>query len=329
LPSIYKVIFDQTNELMTEGLNEHRKTLRMRARPKILLAKNYEDAVMLYEKYHHNLLGVISDISYSRKGKKDRQAGIKLARFIRKGDSQIPIMLQSSDAWEPKLMRELKVTFINKYSKTLLVELKHYIKENYGFGDFVFKDPLNGMEVDRANNLHSLQVKIARIPSQSLEYHVSNNHFTRWLKARALFSLSNLFRKKSRDDFDSIDQVRHYLIDTIANYRRTKGRGIIASHLDEYAVFTRLGDGQLGGKARGLAFIDSFITKHKLMFRWDRVVLAIPRTVVLTTDLFDEFMEEGNLYEYALSNETDENILDQVCWLKNALTHEDLHQGDG
>ncbi len=311
LPNIYKVIFDQTNELMTEGLNEHRKTLRMRARPKILLAKNYEDAIALYEKYHHNLLGVISDISYSRKGKKDTQAGIKLAKFIRKGDSQIPIMLQSSDTWDSKIMRELRVTFINKYSKTLIVELKHYIKENYGFGDFVFKDPTNGMEVDRANNLHSLQVKINKVAAASLEYHVGNNHFTRWLKARALFSLSNLFRKKQRQDFDSIEEVRSYLIDTIANYRRTKGRGIIASHLDEYAVFTRLGDGQLGGKARGLAFIDSMISQHKMMFRWDNVILAIPRTVVLTTDLFDEFMEEGNLYEYALSNASDEDILDR------------------
>lgn len=311
LPIIYKVIFDQTNELMTEGLNEHRKTLRMRARPKILLAKNYEDAVSLYEKYRNNLLGVVSDISYLRKGKKDDKAGIRLARFIRKGDTQIPIMLQSSDTWDQKIMRELKVSFINKYSKTLLVELKHYIKDNYGFGDFVFIDPKNGMEIDRANNLHSLQVKIARVDPQSLNFHVLNNHFSRWLKARALFSLSNLFIKKHRDDFDDIEDVRTYLIDTIANYRRVKGRGIIASHLDEYAVFTRLGDGQLGGKARGLAFIDSVINKHKIMYKWDQVVVAIPRTVVLTTDLFDEFMDEGNLYEFALSNVSDEEILNR------------------
>jgi CheY-like chemotaxis protein len=310
LPNIYKVIFDQTNELMTEGLNEHRKTLRMRARPKILLAKNYEDAVMLYEKYRNNLLGVISDISYSRKGKKDEKAGIRLARFIRKEDSQTPIMLQSSDTWDQKIMRELKVSFINKYSKTLLVELKHYIKDNYGFGDFVFIDPLNGLEIDRANNLHALQVKIAKVAAQSLEHHVSNNHFARWLKARALFSLSNLFIKKHRDDFNDIEEVRRYLIDTIANYRKVKGRGIIASHLDEYAVFTRLGDGQLGGKARGLAFIDSVINKHRIMYKWDDVILAIPRTVVLTTDLFDEFMEEGNLYEFALSSASDEEILE-------------------
>lgn len=310
LPTIYKVIFDQTNELMTEGLNEHRKTMRMRARPKILLAKTYEDAVSLFEKYHQNLLGVISDISYSRNGKSDKQAGIRFARHIRKTDSQLPIMLQSSDEWDESIMQELRVSFINKYSKTLLVELKQYIRENYGFGDFVFLDPFTSMEEDRANNLHSLQVKIARVPPKSLEYHVSNNHFSRWLKARALFSIANVFAEKSREDFGNIEEVRSYLIDTIANYRRTKGRGIIASYFDEYAVFTRLGDGQLGGKARGLAFIDSVINKYKIMYKWAGVSVAIPRTVVITTDMFDEFMEENELYTFALSNVSDEEILE-------------------
>ncbi len=313
LPTIYRVIFDQTNELMTEGLNEHRKTLRMRARPKILLAKTYEDAFSLYEKYKENLLGIISDISYSRKGKRDPEAGIKLAKRIRKQNSQIPILLQSSDKWDDKIPKDLEVSFIDKYSKTLLLELKHYIKDNYGFGDFVFKDPSTGQVVTRANNLHSLQVKITRIDPKVLEYHVSNNHFSRWLKARALFSIAQVFAAKSRDDFNNMEEIRSYLIDTIANYRRMKGRGIIASHLDEYAVMTRLGDGQLGGKARGLAFIDSMINKHKIMYRWQEqdAVVAIPRTVVLTTDIFDEFMEENDLYEFALSKASDEEVLEK------------------
>ena len=311
LPTIYKAIFEQTNELMTEGLNEHRKTLRMRARPKILLAKTYDDAEKIYHKYKNNLLGVISDISFYRKGKKDKKAGIKLARMIRNEGSKIPILLQSSDDWDYKIMDELEVNFINKYSKTLLVELKHYIKENYGFGDFVFRDPDHDIEIDRANNLHSLQVKISRLNPKSLEYHVSNNHFSRWLKARALFSIAEVFAHKSTSDFNNIEEIRSYLIDTIANYRKTKGRGIIASHIDEYAIFTRLGDGQLGGKARGLAFIDSFINKYKIMFQWDDAMITIPRTVVLTTDLFDEFMEENNLYEFALSDATDQEVIDR------------------
>lgn len=311
LPTIYKAIFDQTNELMTEGLNEHRRTLRMRARPKILMAKTYDDAMEIYQKYKNHLLGVISDISYYRQGEKDREAGIKLARMIREEGSRIPILLQSSDDWDDQIMDELGVTFINKYSKTLLVELKHYIKENYGFGDFVFRDPKLDVEIDRANNLHSLQVKIAKVDARSLMYHVSNNHFSRWLKARALFSIAEVFAQKSTSDFNNIEEIRSYLIDTIANYRKTKGRGIIASHIDEYAIFTRLGDGQLGGKARGLAFIDSFINKFKIMFKWDDVMITIPRTVVLTTDLFDEFMEENQLYDFALSEASDEAILEK------------------
>lgn len=312
LPTIYKAIFEQTNELMTEGLNEHRKTLRMRARPKILLAKTYDDALELYEKYKQNLLGVISDITYYRQGEKDKQAGIRFARHIRQDGSKMPILLQSSDDWDYKIMDELGVAFINKYSKTLLVELKHYIKENYGFGDFVFRDPEHDVEIDRANNLHSLQVKISRVDARSLMYHVSNNHFSRWLKARALFSIAHVFAQKSISDFDhNIEDIRSYLIDTIANYRKTKGRGIIASHIDEYAIFTRLGDGQLGGKARGLAFIDSFINKFKIMFKWEDVMVTIPRTVVLTTDLFDEFMEDNNLYDFALSDVTDQEVIER------------------
>jgi CheY-like chemotaxis protein len=311
LPTIYKVIFDQTNELMTEGLNEHRKTLRMRARPKILLAKTYDDALALYKKYKKNLLGVISDISYAREGKRDDEAGIRLAKYIRKRNSQIPILLQSSEKWDATINRNIDVSFINKYSKTLLIELKHYIKENYGFGDFVFKDPESGMEVTRANNLHSLQVKISKIDPKILEYHVSNDHFSRWLKARALFSIANIFGEKSREDFNNIEEIRSYLIDTIANYRRTKGRGIIASHMDEYAVFTRLGDGQLGGKARGLAFIDYLINKYKITNYGEDVSISIPRTVVLTTDIFDEFMEDNDLYGFALECDNDEEVLER------------------
>lgn len=311
LPMIYKAIFEQTNELMTEGLNEHRKTLRMRARPKILLAKTFDEAVELYNRYKNNLLGVISDVSYYREGKKDKEAGIKLAQLIRSEGTKMPILLQSSDDWDPEFLKEIDVNFINKYSKALLVEIKNYIKENYGFGDFVFRNPTLDVEIDRANNLHSLQVKISTVDARSLMYHVSNNHFSRWLKARALFSIADVFAEKSTDDFNNIEEIRSYLIDTIANYRKTKGRGIIASQIDEYAIYTRLGDGQLGGKARGLAFIDSFLNKHKLMFRWDDVMVTIPRTVVLTTDLFDEFMEENELHDFALSDASDQQILDR------------------
>ena len=311
LPNIYKVIFEQSIKIMSDGLNEHQKTMLLRARPKILLAKTFEDAVELYQKYKNNILGVISDVSYSRNGKMDKEAGIKFASLIRKDHKHLPILLQSSDKWGHDSLNKLNVDFMDKYSKTLLVELKHYIRENYGFGDFIFRDPETGLEINRASNLHSLQIKLSQVSEKSLEYHVSNNHFARWFKARALFSIENLFKSKNTEDFNDIEEIRSYLIDTIANFRKTSGRGIIASHIDDYAVFTRLGDGQLGGKARGLAFIDSFIQKHKLMYKWDNVQVTIPRTIVLTTYLFTEFMESNELYKFALSDVEDEEILEK------------------
>ncbi len=310
LPTIYKVLIQQTNEMVTEGLNEHKRTLRMRARPKILLAKNYEDAVALYKRYKDQLLGIISDIGYPRKGERDKNAGIKLTKKVKKETPFMPIMLQSSNALEQNIIDKLNITFLYKYSKTLLLELKNYIKENYGFGDFAFIDPESNKEIDRANNLHSLQIKLKKIPDKSLEYHVSNNHFSRWLKARALFAIANIFADKSKEDFNNLDEIRSYLINTIDNYRRKKGLGVIASQLDEYAIFTRLGDGQLGGKARGLAFIDAMISKNHIMNKWENVIVSIPKTVVITTDIFDEFMEENKLYDFALSDKPDEEILD-------------------
>ena len=311
LPTIYKLIFEQRNELMTEGLNDHQKTMSMRARPKILLAKTYEEAKILYEKYKNNLLGIISDVSFPRDGKIDPEAGIKLCCSIRSEIRQMPILLQSSDEKNKEAMAVIRASFVNKYSKTLLADLRNYIKENYGFGDFVFIDPDTEEEIDRANNLHSLQVKLMSVPDKSLEYHVRNNHFTRWLKARALFPLADLFKERSMRDFNNVDEVRSYLIDTIENYRISKGRGVIASYFDEYAVFSRLGDGMLGGKARGLAFADYLIKKHQIIHKFENVNITIPRTVVVTTDVYDEFMESNNLYNFASSDIKDEEILMQ------------------
>ncbi len=316
LPIIYKILIEQNNELMEEGLNPHQKTMSMRARPKVLLAKSYEEGIQIYEKYKHNLLGVITDVSYSRNGERDREAGIKLSRHIRETNKHIPILLQSSDFIEKEILDELKVRFIDKYSKTLLNDLRQYIKEIYGFGDFIFVDPETEVEIDRANNLHSLQVKLSTVPLNSMDYHIRSNHFSRWLKARALFPLAILFREKDRNDFENVEEVRDYLIETILNYRKNKGRGVIATKFDEYAIFSRIGDGLLGGKARGLAFSDHFIQKHKIMFKYDDVIISIPRTVVLTTDIYDDFMQINDLYKIALSDMNDEEILLRFVYAK-------------
>jgi CheY-like chemotaxis protein len=314
LPHIYKIIFKQSQQFMTEGLNEHQQMMRMRGRPKILMARNYEEAIVFYEKYKNNLLGIISDISYKRKGVRDKEAGIRLVKKIKAEDNLMPILLQSSDADMETRAKELRVGFINKHSKTLSFELKSFIREYFAFGDFVFIDPDTMAEVDRAGDLQTLQKKIYKIPDQSLRYHLSRNHISKWLRARALFPLAERFRDVTLDDFDNLEQVKKYLFDSIANYRMTKARGVIAQFrrdsFDEYLSLSRIGEGSLGGKARGLAFLDSMIKRNHYYDKWPGIRVTIPRTVVLGTDIFDQFMEENDLYKVSMAERTDAEILE-------------------
>lgn len=314
LPEIYRVIFKQSQKFTDEAVNQHQKMLRMRGRPKILLATNYEEAISLYKEYSMNILGVISDISYNRNGKKDPLAGIKLTNFLRKDNPYLAILLQSSEISNESLAQELNVGFIYKYSRNLSRRIRNYLKESLAFGDFVFKDPKTNLEVGRASNLRELQHKILDLPDEVIEYHSRKNSFSRWLTARSLFQIAQLFRPVSVDEFDSYDDLRNYMFTVISSYRQTKGRGVIAKfdkdRFDDYLIFSRIGDGSIGGKARGLAFIDSLIKKDVLTNYYDDVLVTIPRTVVVSTDIFDEFMEEQDLYDIAFSTElTDEEIL--------------------
>ena len=315
LPHIYKIIFKQSQQFMTEGLNEHQQMMRMRGRPKILLARNYEEAISYYKQFKNNLLGIISDISYEREGKTDKAAGLKLVKKIKEEDSLMPILLQSSEEDLEEVARKLKVGFINKQSKTISIELKSFISEYFAFGDFVFIDPNNMAEVDRAKDLKTLQRKIYRVPDSSLHYHLIRNHISKWLRARALFPLAERFRDVTLDDFENLEEVKKYLFDSIGNYRMTKARGVIAEFkrdsFDEYLSLSRIGEGSLGGKARGLAFLDSMIKRNQLYDKWDGVRITIPKTVVLGTDIFDQFMEENDLYKIAMSKMPDSEILKQ------------------
>lgn len=314
LPTIYKIILEQSLAFMTEGLNEHQKMLRMRGRPKILLATNYDDAINLYNKYSKNILGVISDVTYKKGGIKTQDAGIQLCSYIKEQDHRMPILIQSSEDENESKAREIKVGFINKNSKKLLIELTEFIKEFFAFGDFIFKDPVTHQEIMRISDLKSLQEKIFQIPDESLLYHLSRNHLSKWLNARALFDIAEFLRYLTIDDFSDLDHVRRFVFDAIANFRINKGRGIIAkfyrASFDEYLTFARIGEGSLGGKARGLAFLDSLIKRNLELEHFKNVTISIPRTVVLTTEVFDEFMAENDLYEIALSDRPDDEILD-------------------
>ncbi len=315
LPNIYKIIFKQSKEYVREALNEHQRMLRMRGRPKILLATTYEDAVELFEKYKYNLLGVISDISYKRKGIKDKQAGIKLAKKVRSEDEFIPFLLQSSDKENRELAKKYNAGFIHKYSKTLSIELRNYIIRQFAFGEFVFRDPKTQEPIGRACDLQTLQEMILEIPDDSLEYHASRNDLSKWLNARAIFPIAQLFKYLKLSDFQSLDDVRKYIYKAISSYRMSKGRGVIAkfdkNSFDEYLIFSRIGDGSIGGKARGLAFANSIIKKNHIFNKYKNVIITIPRTVVLSTDIFDEFMEGNDLYKTGLSDLSDDEILKQ------------------
>jgi CheY-like chemotaxis protein len=313
LPLIYRIIFTQSKQFTTEGLNEHQMMLRMRGRPKILLARNLEQAESLYQKYKHNMLGVITDMTYPHNGKMLPRAGVKMVEMVKADDPYMPILIQSSDVNNQLLAKNLKVGFLHKYSKTLSIELENFINKYFAFGDFVFTDPNTGREIFRATDLKELQETIFQVPDNSLEYHIRRNHISKWLTARALFPVADIFKYIEADDFSNIDEVRRFIFDTIDRYRESKGRGIIAKFsresYDEYQIFSRIGDGSLGGKGRGLAFIDSVVKRNYLMHRFENVVISIPRTVVLCTDVFEEFMDTNNLYQIGLSDASNDEIL--------------------
>lgn len=315
LPNLYKIILKQSRDFQQEALNPHQKMLKMRGRPKILLATNYEDAISLYQKYKYNVLGVISDISYKEGGKHKEDAGIDLCKIIKKDDSNMPFLLQSSNIESKKIADELEVGFLNKYSKNLSIELRNFIIQNLAFGPFVFRNPNTMEAIGIATDLQGFQQKLLNLPDDSLLYHAERNHFSKWLNARALFPVAQMFKFIRMEDFDSMEDLRRFIYVAISSFRLGKGRGVIAKFdrntFDEYQIFSRIGEGSIGGKARGLAFINSIIKKHKLFNKYPGVLITIPRTIVLSTDVFDEFMERNNLYTVGISDVPDEEILNK------------------
>lgn len=313
LPNMYKIVFKQSKAFMQEGLNEHKRMLRMRGRPKILLATNYEHAVELYNKYRNNLLGIISDISYKRKGKKDTEAGLRFCKKVRKNDPLMPFLLQSSELSNQAKAQDLKASFIHKHSKTLEIELRNFMVRYMAFGDFIFRDPETRDEIGRASNLREMQHAIMKIPESSLKAHFDSNDMSKWLNARAFPQIAAHLKHKTVEEFGNVEGARNYIYRLISSYRMAKSRGVISKfdkeRFDEYMLFSRIGEGSLGGKARGLAFIDSLIKRNKLMNRWDGVMINIPRTVVLSTEIFEEFMDLNNLWKVATSKLNDDQIL--------------------
>lgn len=313
LPNLYNYILAQSKRFATEALNRHSATLRMRGRPKVVLARNYEEAIALYERYSDNVLGVISDVRFPIHGEKDSEAGLKLMREIRQNDPYLPLILESSESENRAKAEAEGFRFVDKNSKKMSLDLRKILEEHFGFGDFIFRDPKTKAEIMRIHSLKELQDNIFKIPDDSMLYHISRNHMSRWLSARAIFPVSMFLKTVTWERLKDITAHREIIFDAIVQYRHMKNIGVVAvfdrMKFDAYSHFARIGEGSLGGKGRGLAFLDNIIKMHPEFNSLEGAKVQIPRTVVLCTDVFDQFMEQNNLYQIALSDASDDDIL--------------------
>ena len=344
LPNLYKYILQQSKRFSTEALNPHAAAQRKRGRPKVALATCYDEAMELYGRYADNILGVISDTRFPLHGsvishckepgqavpwggasvphgidyvsqtvERDSEAGVKLLRAIRKRDRFVPLILQSSEAANRRKAEAEGFHFVDKTSKKMDIDLRDIMAEHMGFGDFILRDPKTKAEIMRIHSLKELQDNIMKIPSDSMLYHISHNHISRWLSARAIFPVSAFLKHITWNELQDVDAHRKIILDAILEYRKMKNTGVVAvfdrGKFDAYSHFARIGEGSLGGKGRGLAFLDNIIKRHPELNQYDKAPVGIPLTVVLCTDVFDEFMDSNDLYQVALSDASDEEIL--------------------
>lgn len=313
LPILYKAIVQQTQAVLGESLNEEHRLWKLRARTKILLAKNYEEGMQLYHRFKPFLLGIFSDTRFPKEGSLDDEAGLKFIAHVKNELPTLPMLLLSTDSVNREKASAIQANFQDKNSPSLHMEIRRFMIENMGFGDFVFRLP-NGIEVARASNFLSLEKVLHHIPGESLHYHVSKNHFSNWLMARSEIALASKFGPVTPQDFNNdIEAIRTFLIESLRERRIAEQRGVITlfnpEDFDSECEFMRLGDGSLGGKARGLAFMSKFLTENQNLFKdFSNVEVTLPRTLVITTDYYDQFIEENNLIEFARPVYRDEEV---------------------
>lgn len=320
LPLLYRLVFQQNNISIRDALNEKQQAMRKRSRPKILLATCYSEAVALYEKYKSNIMGIISDIGFViNKGDspdtEKNDAGIDLCRLVRKDDPTIPFLLQSSQESMREVADMLGVGFINKRSSTLTHEVGEYINRECGFGDFIVCDPETGLEHGRARDLYEFERLIKHIPAKIYLHFASNNYLSRWIFARGLYDIGKKMEPIKVETEEDVEEARKYTVSLIHDYRISQALGVVAAfNKDTYndAIwFSRLGNGSLGGKARGLAFLNFILQKYGLYDKWEDVRVLVPRTLVITTDYFDRFIQENGLQHVINSNLSDEELLSE------------------
>lgn len=312
LPHLYKFVLEQSQMFAKEALNGHQQTLRMRGRPKIKLARTYEEAVRIFDQYRDNMLGIVSDMSFMHNGVKDPYAGYKFGQYVRKTGLIIPFVLESSESSNKVYAKELGASFIDKNSKSYPQDLRKKIMQRFGFGDFVILNPQTKEEIMRIKDLKDLQRKVYQIPDDSLVYHLSRNHFSRFFYSRAMFPPAEILKRVDVSDYKDMDEARKLIFDLIVQYRRMKNSGVVAIYqkdrFDEYSNFARIGDGSLGGKGRGLAFMGAMVKRYPKL-ETENFNTNIPKTVVICTDIFDEFMDTNELLPVALGDADDDTIL--------------------
>lgn len=298
LPQLYTYIFRQSRSFMTEALNEHQRMLRMRGRPKVILARSYEEAILYYQQFRKSMLGIISDVSFLRRNEKDAHAGIDLCRHIRKAAQHLPIIINSSEASNELAAKSINATFISKLSKTFPQELKKELDLHFGFGDLIFTND-NGEEVAKVSNLIELQHCIFDLPEEALWPQMEQDNISRWMYSRALFPLASFLEDIKVSQREDVDTARKLIFEAIVRYRRTKNRGVIAvfqrDRFDQYAHFARIGEGAMGGKSRALAFMDASIKSYQLQEMFSNIHISIPRTVVFCTDIFEDYVIKNKI----------------------------------
>jgi CheY-like chemotaxis protein len=310
LPIIYTEIMTQTRLLISEGVNDLHRQLRMRARPKILLAETYEEGMEIFDKYKNNLLGVISDLRYPREGKIDEEAGFRFAKKVKEEITDLPFLLQSSSVGNEQVANR-GLDFINKNSQNLLHELHQFILSNFGFGDFVFKDT-SGHEIARAENLSEFERVVQYIPAESLLYHARKNHISIWLRARTEFECAEKLRPVKVSDFNDVEELRSYIRQSFQELIKRNQLGVIGdfgpSKFDSRNAFIKLGNGSLGGKARGIAFLNTLLARTALAETFQEIEIRTPSTFVICSGVFEEFLRGNNLQEFSIS-ETGNDVI--------------------
>ena len=337
LPMLFSEVMKQTQILIEEGLNDYHRLLRMRARPKILLAENYEEAMEIFGKYKHYILGVFSDVAFERNGKLDQESGKDFIKEVKKFNDLLPTLLLSSNEENWRKAKELKSAFIYKYSPTAKINISNFLLKNLGFGDFVFRLK-DGIEVGRAKNIPELINLIQIVPDESLIFHASNNHFSAFLMARGEITLAYKLRPMKITEFKDMPTFRLWMSDILHEALQSEQRGVIVEFSEKInrsneVIFQRIGSGSLGGKGRGLAFLNTLITLGEFTKSFPDIKIAVPLTLVLCTDEFDKFIQNNNLYKILSENYTDNEIVSKFLdgnfssnIVKNLLLFLDYHK---